>query len=1182
MHSRSDSGVKLDNYACIVQNSILKFQDAVTGLFSASNGQHGHAWVRDNVYSCQAVWGLSMAYKKLDELDEDKAKAYELEQAVVKCMRSLLCCMIRQAHKVEQFKITQLPQHALHAKYCKRTLQTVVGDGDWGHLQLDATGFFLLSLAQMTVSGLKIVQDYDEVDFIQNLVFYISTAYRTPDYGVWERGDKTNHGVPELNASSVGMCKAALEALDELNLFGSDGGPESVIHVTPDEKALCKVILESMLPRESNSKEVDAGLLSVIGYPAYAVNDDSIVQLTKNVIIEKLQGRYGCKRFLRDGYKTACEDPSRLHYEAAELKVFEHIECEWPVFWTFLALDGLMSNNKVQADQYVKALDDLLVTLDDGIKCVPELYTVPKQNVQSEKLDPGSQDRVVEGKVPHLWGQSLYLLGRLIWDGLLDPDQVDPLKRRFAANPKPDVVVQVVPLAEDKTVQSYLKSLFNIEAKTKAEVSSVNIRSARLLSQLYSTLGRNEKMQLSGRPHREMGILSTSKIYIIQDELYLFIPKIMDDRDFYISLDTDMLMDTLTTELQYLATSWVGMTGGRPLVVLPVHRKLLVRDVEGDDDVIMHPSFVTMLKKLQSGYLNGVRVNFGSIEKFLSTTCESSLTFLNSKNRDVSSEILNSTLKKEESTKIIRNYLKLNEQEFIDDHDKTMQNTSASKKRFDFRRRLSRQKSIDENRLKQLEEEMKQKSRIQMQGDDWLLDEMLRKSNKVHEQAEIIMKICHRKGLQYKVRINDDVTIELYQLVDEILDWATKNFDWLLIRQMSSLLKKCMSGLSESVTDVLVRQKQVTVGFPRLSNEITITRPVSDEELYLMISNSFGDDHDFCVLAQEIILYLGMFVRSSPKLFNDLLRLRVGLIIQVMASELSLNLKCTGETAMEYLIRMSPFETKLLLYNLLSGKEFGVMKSVNKSTKNGAKTHQLSVVPNKSSKNWKLVKEHLRNKLSFKMNQSGHNNLSHDIQTMNIENSSPAVTNEENVTQQSSGHKKGLWLRRRRIDGALNRVPQNFYNSIWKLLEKCQGIVIGGNLIPGCLTKEMTAEELKFALHVENVLNKLAHPEYRQLVVESLVMLGVINSNNSNVYLHTTNVDVCRLLHVANDMFAHKQKQFGATDTFLSRDPDTNICQEFYDCAPSGKNGTMTYISSSIATCLSDLLPPVVNQCLVS
>ena len=27
------------------------------------------------------------------------------------------------------------------------------------------------------------------------------------DYGMWERGDKTNKGIPELNASSVGMAK---------------------------------------------------------------------------------------------------------------------------------------------------------------------------------------------------------------------------------------------------------------------------------------------------------------------------------------------------------------------------------------------------------------------------------------------------------------------------------------------------------------------------------------------------------------------------------------------------------------------------------------------------------------------------------------------------------------------------------------------------------------------------------------------------------------------------------------------------------------------------------------------------------------------------------------------------------------------------------------------------------------
>lgn len=36
--------------------------------------------MRDNVYSVLAVWGLGMAYRKNADRDEDKAKAYELEQ----------------------------------------------------------------------------------------------------------------------------------------------------------------------------------------------------------------------------------------------------------------------------------------------------------------------------------------------------------------------------------------------------------------------------------------------------------------------------------------------------------------------------------------------------------------------------------------------------------------------------------------------------------------------------------------------------------------------------------------------------------------------------------------------------------------------------------------------------------------------------------------------------------------------------------------------------------------------------------------------------------------------------------------------------------------------------------------------------------------------------------------------
>lgn len=46
-----------------------------------------------------------------------------------------------------------------------------------------------------------------------------------------------------------------------------------------------------MLPRASTSKEIDAGLLSIISYPAFAVEDLNLVNVTKGEIISKLQVR---------------------------------------------------------------------------------------------------------------------------------------------------------------------------------------------------------------------------------------------------------------------------------------------------------------------------------------------------------------------------------------------------------------------------------------------------------------------------------------------------------------------------------------------------------------------------------------------------------------------------------------------------------------------------------------------------------------------------------------------------------------------------------------------------------------------------------------------------------------------------------------------------------------------------
>jgi len=46
----------------------------------------------------------------------------------------------------------------------------------------------------------QIIFTTDEVSFVQNLVFYVERAYRTPDFGMWERGSKYNNGSSELHA----------------------------------------------------------------------------------------------------------------------------------------------------------------------------------------------------------------------------------------------------------------------------------------------------------------------------------------------------------------------------------------------------------------------------------------------------------------------------------------------------------------------------------------------------------------------------------------------------------------------------------------------------------------------------------------------------------------------------------------------------------------------------------------------------------------------------------------------------------------------------------------------------------------------------------------------------------------------------------------------------------------------
>uniref|UniRef100_A0A7N6FBX6 Phosphorylase b kinase regulatory subunit n=1 Tax=Anabas testudineus TaxID=64144 RepID=A0A7N6FBX6_ANATE len=1190
MRSRSNSGVRLDGYARLVHETILCHQNPVTGLLPAST-QKKDAWVRDNVYSVLSVWGLGMAYRKNADRDEDKAKAYELEQSVVKLMQGLLQCMMRQVAKVEKFKHTQSTKDCLHAKYDTPTCATVVGDDQWGHLQVDATSIYLLMLAEMTASGLRIISNLDEVAFIQNLVFYIEAAYKVADYGMWERGDKTNQGIPELNGSSVGMAKAALEAIDELDLFGAYGGPKSVIHVLPDEVEHCQSILCSMLPRASTSKEIDAGLLSVISFPAFAVEDADLVAITKSEIINKLQGRYGCCRFIRDGYRCPKEDPSRLHYDPAELKLFENIECEWPVFWTYLILDGIFTGDQVQVEEYREALEGILIRGKNGIKLVPELYSVPPEKVDEEYRNPHTVDRVAMGQLPHMWGQSLYILGCLL-------AEIDPLNRRFSTNFKPDVVVQVCVLAESQEIKDLLRDN-GITVQTVSEVLPIKVMPARILSHVYIRLGNCKKLNLSGRPYRHIGVLGTSKFYEIRNRSYVFTPQFVDQHHFYLALDNQMIVEMLRTEVAYLSSCW-RMTG-RPTLTFPITRSMLV-----------DPCIMATLRKLQDGYFAGSRVQMSDLSSFQTTSFHTHLSFLDKENDDdfkqwmkhvqgsgdMFEQYLNQLLHRNTTKCHLPPIQRGHHHVFSAEHttrdilslmaEVQGLNMPKSSMYLPVAPVMSKhRKSLNLLDVPHPAADLHLPRDSQGNTDFAELVRQLKECPTLQDQADILYILYIMKGADWLVELSGPGQggVSVQSLLEELYIQAGASKEWALIRYISGILRKRVEVLAEACTDLISHHKQLTVGLPPEPRERVITVPLPPEELNNLIYEASGQDISIAVLTQEIMVYLAMYVRSQPALFGDMLRLRIGLIMQVMATELARSLHCSGEEASESLMSLSPYGMKSLLHHILSGKEFGVERSMrpiqSTATSPAISIHELGhtgATKTERTGIHKLKSEIKQRPFKFVLNIIF-------LPVLSQRCSSPS-TPSGILSPVGSGpadgqlhweERQGQWLRRRRLDGAINRVPVGFYQKVWKILQKCHGLSIDGYVLPSSTTREMTAGEIKFAVQVESVLYHVPQPEYRQLLVETVMVLGLVADVDVDTIGGIIHVD--RILHLANDLFLSDQKSHSASDYFLEKDPATGICNFFYDSAPSGSYGTMTYLSKAVVTYVQDFLPS--SSCLM-
>ncbi|MEA5422832.1 glycoside hydrolase family 15 protein [Synechococcus sp. CCY9202] len=586
-----------------IEQVVLRRQHPITGLLPAStahtvHGNYGDAWVRDCVYSIQCVWGLALAHQRLHG---STRRGHELQQRVLQLMRGLLNVMLRQAAKVERFKTSLDRLDAIHAKFDTNSGEPVVPDDGWGHLQLDATALFLLQLAQLTRSGLVIVQTSHERDFIQNLVYYVARAYRVADYGIWERGDKGNHGLPERNASSIGLVKAALEALEDLDLYGPHGDGSCCLTIPHDAIVRLRQALLNLLPRESASKEADSACLSVIGYPAWAVEDPDLVERTRHRIRRDLGGAYGYKRFRRDGHQTVVEDVTRLHYEREELAQFEHIESEWPLFLAYELVTACCEGRWEEARSWRERLRAVSVEAD-GVLLLPELYLVPEQAIEAERAIPGSQEREPNENVPLLWTQSLTWLGDLLLHGLITPADLDPSGRRQPQQLGADrVLVSLVPA--DATIATALEQAGLPITRSN---ESVQVGSSRELGRQLAAVGANPQLGLSGHPPVRIETMATARLYRQAGALHAYLPAVLEEGTFYLADDPEQLADAVCSELRLLQRNWRSQR--LPLLLVPVAAGPFHRDPE---------AFLRLGRALQSGEIEGVPVQLAPLETVL-------------------------------------------------------------------------------------------------------------------------------------------------------------------------------------------------------------------------------------------------------------------------------------------------------------------------------------------------------------------------------------------------------------------------------------------------------------------------------------------------------------------------------------------------------------------------------------
>ncbi|CAF0813582.1 unnamed protein product [Adineta steineri] len=1093
---------KLDNYYRKVKRQILAFQSLTTGLFpNHLEPDKKVAHVVENVFCATAVWSLRQCYCKIDN---DQGRAHELGQAAVKCMRGILDCWMRQAKKIEVFKGEQSPKDALHSKFNVLDGSEVEDADEVGQLQICAISIYLLTLVQMITSNLEIIFSMDEVNFVQQLIFYIERAYRTPDYGIWGRGSKYNTNTCELHATSIGMAKAALEAMNGFNLYGDKGANWSVVYVDVDAHNRNRTTFDTLLPRESASKNTDAALLLTVSWPTFAVHDSTLVQNTIRKCIRKLRGTHGFKRFLRDGQYTDLESKDQRFYEATEIKKFDKNECQWPMFYAVMIIDGIFKNNQAQVDEYMAALNPLLRHTTEVFDCMNSIISDTEANSSCSskgQQDLSSLQNICEMMVHHyyvdhsrlhssaqseasergnnqqlpfacsseilygnffLFGQSVWIICQLLVDKLLTITDLDPIRRYLPPSDRPkansryssiqdSLRYQYTPNIPKLITSSAYDPVYPKQQTTGVVPANVTfsdlvihvvaISESVRLQQVLATYGIQTQTPKQVEP-----ILIWPPSELVKAYTNLGINK-----KFGFSGRPDRPVGVLGTCKTYRICSKTVLC--YPLTFetndfyMSSDMTLLLDNIRSDFEFLTkcwrlkgRPIYLMMLRER---HLRGPQKS--DLLELLTSIRNGKL----STNIFVRLERLQTAISSAciEHLDFLNNSIctAIDWQSVAVHEYKNTSEIGQYKSLTD----VSKTPFISED-IDYINSDFKDRTEEELREFICNTDISL---GSLKKHALATYELYKTGGLDWMIKENYRVKNHLEHLLKEAATWQ----HWAVIRFVSSLLHKMVDSLAPSVTNLLVRGKTVTIGVFG-HEETIIDKPIRPNEIFKILYDEkvFGNSIFHAVLLQEILINVSVFMLTSPQLFNGILKLRLGWLFQAM--KLGLEHSSVDAEDPATLNTLSPNEIKQLVFYVL---------------------------------------------------------------TSDSQQATPPTAGD--VEQRSS-------FQKRQMDGALCRVPADFFEHVWSILERTPGgIKLCDALLPQQPTlSDMTDYELNFSLKIEEMLSRISDPAYRCLVVEMFELINVLLKRNSELRF-TETLDVDYLINEAVKLY---QQQTNSKDPY--------------------------------------------------